>query len=530
MKKKKIGLMPALFIGISSILGSGLLFVPYRAAMIAGPAAIIAWLFCGGLILLLALCMAELTVLYPKRGLAAIIPTISHNKFFGFPFAIANWLGVVAVIGLEADASIQYLINLLPNTKPYLYAGEQLTLTGNMLSIFLVVIYCLINYWGIKAFVKANNIIAVLKIVVPIVISLVIIGVAFHPQNFTLVHNQFIPYGVNSILSAALMSGIFVSFNGFQSISSFASEIKNPKKNICLALILSITLCLCIYLLLQVAFISAFPSDILQDAGWTKIEMNAPMVELSVLIGLNLLTSIIYFGAVIIPTGAGIAFTGSAGRMFTAMTRNGQMPKFLGKIDPIYHLSRRSLLINTALAILFLLVFRSWGQLAEFLSLFHLISYLPIPIALYVLRQSRSVESYSFKVWGGQVIALFLFIIFTYLFTLGHLKIINQIFISFIILQTFFIGLNVHSWGEIVEAIEQCFGLILYFLGLWVLAYFSPTHYSGMNDKLFVLIVTIFSLIAFYGLTKYKSKTSTELTGLFNLEKTPKFDKLVEES
>lgn len=503
MEKKKIGLISAAFLGVSSIIGSGSLFAPYKTAVMAGPAALLTWLVSGGVILLLALCFAELASLYPKRGLAAIIPTLAYNKFFGFPFAIANWLGVVAVIGLEADATVQYCINLLPHLKPYLYANDQLTLTGNMFSILLVAVYCLINYWGVVTLVKANNVLAVLKILIPAVMALVIMAVAFHPANFTLVNGRFIPYGMGSILAPILTSGILVSFNGFQSIVSFSSEIQRPEKTIPLALVISLLFCLMIYLLLQSAFIGAIPSAMLAGGGWQGIQFSAPMVELAGLIGLSTFTSIIYCNAMITPAGSGVTFTGSAGRMFTAMTKNGQMPEFLGKINRVYHVSRRSLLINSGLAILFLLVCRSWNQLAEFLSILHIISYLPIPLALYIFRQTELNREHSFRLWGGRTIALFLFVIFTYLFTLGRLKIITEIFILFFIFQVIFVALNVKTRHEIFSAVKACLGVIIYFSGLWLLTYFSSLHYLAIP----------FGVVAFYGLTRYQSASSSEARG-----------------
>ena len=95
-KSNKIGLLSAIFLGVSAIMGSGWLFAPYRASLIAGPAAIYAWIIGAVLVGLLSLGYAELAAVYPKRGLSAIIPTLSHNKFFGFPFALANWLVGVA--------------------------------------------------------------------------------------------------------------------------------------------------------------------------------------------------------------------------------------------------------------------------------------------------------------------------------------------------------------------------------------------------------------------------------------------------
>lgn len=510
MNKKNIGLISATFLGVSSILGSGWLFSPYKTAAIAGPGALITWVVSGAIMLLLALCFAEVASLYPKRGLAAIIPALSHNKFFGFPFAIANWLGIVAVIGLEADATIQYLMNLTPQFRPYLYSNDQLTWAGNSLSIGLVVFYCLVNYWGAMTLTKANNIMAILKVIVPVTTSLIIISVAFHPHNFTMVNNSFLPYGAKSILGAILTTGIIISFNGFQSIVSFASEIKKPERTIPLALIISLIFCLGIYVLLQIAFIGAIPPEMLAN-GWHELEFSAPMIQLSVLLGLGLLTSIIYFGATIAPSGAGIAFTGTATRMFTAMSRNGQMPSVFDTSHPVYHFSRRSLIANTVLAILFLVMFRSWSQLAEFLSLFHVISYLPIPIALCVFRNAIVHRDYPFRLWGGRFIALFVFTMFTYLFTMGHLKTVTDIFLLFAAFQIAFIALNVKSINEAANAIKQCLGIIVYFAGLWLLTYIAPIR-SGINDHVYTILVIAFSITAFFGLIRYKPNSAAELT------------------
>lgn len=500
MEKNKVGLISAIFLGVSSIIGSGSLFSPYKTAVIAGPGAIFSWLIAGGIILLLALCFAELAALYPKRGLSAIIPTLSHNKFFGFPFAIANWLGVVIVIGLEADATVQYLINLTPKFSPYFYINNQLTFYGNILSICFVLFYSLINYWGAAILVKANNILAILKIIIPLIIALTIIGFAFHPINFTLVNNQLIPYGFSSILTPILTSGILVSFNGFQVVASFSSEIKQSEKNILLALVIALVICLFIYILLQIAFIGAVPTAMLVNGGWSQLKFNAPMVELALLIGLHTFTSIIYFSSIITPSGSGVTAIGAAGRMFTAMSRNGQMPKFFAKINPVHNLSRRSLILNMSLAILFLLIFHSWSQLAEFLTLIHIISYLPIPLALCVFRNLQDHQAYPFRLFGGRVISALLFIILTYLVTLSALKTITEIFTLFLIFQIIFISLNVKSWPELRIAIKQGAGAFIYFTGIWIFIFLSPRQLTVWN----AIPIIIFAILSFYALIKYQ--------------------------
>lgn len=500
MKQRNIGLFSAVFLGISSIIGSGWLFAPYKAAQVAGPAAIYSWIIGAFIIGLLAMCFAEVSGIYPRRGLSAIIPTLSHNRFFGFPFAVANWLGIVAVIALEATATIQYLINLFPSLEHLFFFNAQLTLTGTGLAVVLIFLFCLANFWGASVLAKTNNIFTILKIIVPVVTALMIMSVAFHHANFTIVNHSVMPYGPQSVLTAILTTGIIIAFNGFQTVISFASEVKKPHKTIPLSIIISIVFCLGVYLLLQYAFIGAIPTSALSH-GWQALSYNAPMVEISAMLGLGMLTTIIYFGATISPTGTAIAFTGTSTRMFTAMSRNQQMPKYFDKVHPIFGVSRRSLITNTLLATLFLAVFRSWSQLAEVLSLFHVISYLPIPIALCVLRGNISKNKYPFRLPYGKTIALCVFTLFTTLFTMGDIHTITNIMLIFACTQFIFISLNVKSISDLFSSIRQCYLLILFFLGMYILTYFSPENYPSAQNDIFLPAAILFSVFSFFMLT-----------------------------
>lgn len=182
---KKIGLVSASFLGLTSIIGSGWLFASYRAAQVAGPASILSWVIAMIVIALLAFCLVEIAVRFPIRGLSAAIPSLTHNKYFGFPFAIANWLGIVAVIGLEAEAVIQYGVTLVPSVRPQFFNHGELTVMGDSLVIILVIAFTGLNFWGARLMVRVNNTLSILKVIVPIVVALAIIFVAFHPSNFT---------------------------------------------------------------------------------------------------------------------------------------------------------------------------------------------------------------------------------------------------------------------------------------------------------------------------------------------------------
>jgi amino acid transporter len=498
MAAKKISLASAVGLGVSAIIGSGWLFAPYRCALVAGPGAIFSWIIAAVLVCFLGLCFSEIAALYPRRGLAAIIPTISHNKYFGFPFAVANWLGIVAVIPLEAMATIQYLIYLTPSMKPVFFLYGSLTTVGTLLAIALVVLFALVNYWGTKIMVKTNNIFAVLKVIIPVVVSIAIIAVSFHGKNFIAEKHSVIPYGMSSVFNAILSSGIIIAFNGFQTIVSFASEVDKPARTIPKAVVISILLCLMIYLLLQVAFIAGIPPALISH-GWSHLSMYAPIIQLTLMLGLGMLTSIIYFGATVAPSGTGIAFFGASTRMFTAMSRNKQMPSYFSQVDPVIGLSRRSLLFNMGLAIAFLVFFRSWSSLAVIISLLHVLAYLPIPIALCVFRKNLAGRGYPYIVPYGRAVSLLLFVAFTYILSLSSVKGLVALLGMISVFQAGFILLNIKSWSHCLEVLKQCSGLAIFLFGLLLINYLSYTvrisQFSHYHGAIVILMACFFFLI-----------------------------------
>ncbi|ODN41971.1 APC family permease [Piscirickettsia litoralis] len=396
--KHKIGLVSATFAGVASIIGSGWLFAAYYTAKEAGPASILAWIITAAIILVLGIALAEIAAQYPKRGLLTRAMTISHGKDSGFIFALANWLGIVAVIPTEAEGSVQYIANLSPTLMAALFNTQtnQLTTLGLLATSVLIMLYFILNWWGIKLLVRANNLITIFKLIIPAITAIAILLAAFHSSNFTSYQHSFMPYGISSVFTAIISAGIIYSFNGFQTIVAFSSEIKNPKRNIPLAIILAISICLLLYLLLQISFLGAVsPSNVVQ--GWHNLNFHSPLVQLTALLGLNFINIILYIDAFVSPSGTGLAYTGSTGRMLCAMAQEKQAPSFFAKLHPVYNFSRRALVFNIIIAISMLVVFRSWAALVTALSLFHIISYMAVPLTLKKLRHTLKPDDKAFK-------------------------------------------------------------------------------------------------------------------------------------
>jgi amino acid transporter len=77
------GIVGLLFASTTSMVGSGWLFGSYHAAKIAGPLSIGSWVLGAIIIMLIALCFAELAALFPRSGALVHMSHASHGEGLG---------------------------------------------------------------------------------------------------------------------------------------------------------------------------------------------------------------------------------------------------------------------------------------------------------------------------------------------------------------------------------------------------------------------------------------------------------------
>lgn len=492
---KQPSLFSAIAIGVGCMVGSGWLFAAYYAAQYAGPASIISWVIGALLALMLALLLAEITTMYKERGLFSRLLSISHgNKDFGFIVAISNWLGLLIVIPSEATATVQYLSSTFPQFSNNFMQNGQLTSWGIGCVVFLVLIYGFVNYWGIRGLAKVNNIITTFKFIIPIITGILLIFVSFHSENFTAYKGSFAPYGTGHIFSAVVQSGIFYSFYGFSTIALFGAELKNPKKNIPLALVGSVAICLIIYLVLQVAFIGALPQDMVAK-GWHQLHFTSPLSQLLLLVNLNVWSMILYVDSAISPSGTGIVYSGSATRMLTGMAKDGQMPLYFDKLHPIFNLSRRSLFASIAMSIIVVLFFRSWQSIMVMVTAVQLIACVAIPVAFTKLRISQPEKERLFRFKGGSVVSPLIYLLVMYLMIQAGT---HALVASFIVNWGFFLAYAVSFYRGNVRLIIRAFlstwTMLVYMLLTLAFSLWQNHHWLSIKAFWIALIIASFTM------------------------------------
>src|ERR1700744_4649803 len=379
--RREVGTIALMFTGLGSIIGSGWVFGAWRAAQLAGPGAIYAWIIGAVVIMFVAVNYAELGAMLPESGGAVRYGHYSHGSLVGFVAGWAAWIAIVSVIPVEAEASVQYMSSWPWAWAHALYvhaANGQgvLSVAGLLISAVLVVIYFLVNFWSVKVFADTNSAITFFKLIVPAATAIALMCGGFHSENFHVgVHVGRHVGNLAAILTAVATSGIVFSYNGFQSPVNLAGEARHPGRSVPFAIFGSIALSTVVYLMLQVAFLASVAPDHLGE-GWAALEYSSPFAQLALALNLNWLALFLYADALVSPSGTGSTYPATTARMIYAMERSGTVPAVFGRVHPKYGIPRPAMWFNLLVSFIFLFFFRGWGKLAYGMAGVYISTYL----------------------------------------------------------------------------------------------------------------------------------------------------------
>ena len=395
--KRDVGLIGLTFVSVSGMMGSGWLFAPLLAAQEAGPAAVLAWLIGGGLILLIALTFAEVSSLLPIAGGIARLPHFSYGNVVSMVMGFTAWVGYAS----NAPIATLILMEYASHNIPWIYQGDvkahDMSPAGMAVAGGILLVMVLINIVGVRALAMCNTALTWAKLIIPLVIGIALVAAHFDTGNFT-GGGGFAPFGVGGVLTAIATGGVIFAFTGFRHAIDLAGETRNPKVTIPLALTLSVVICTLLYGFVQVAFIGALEADQLSQ-GWGKLDLNhglGPIAAVAAALGLVWAGVVIYGGAIIAPFAGGLVSTGSNARLTLALARNGFFLPFFDALSrsgvPV-----RGLLINYVVSLFMVLVI-PFQQLVTLNVATIVLSFAVGPLSVYCFREQLADRARGYSV------------------------------------------------------------------------------------------------------------------------------------
>lgn len=503
--KRRLSLLDLTFLGCGSIIGSGWLYGAMNGAKLAGSWAWVSWLLGAVIFLLIGLVYAELSAAMPRSGGFLRYPDYTHGTMVGYLIGFASLLGYTSVIGVEVEAVRGYASYWWHGLEA---AGGGPSLLGFIVQAALVVVFFLMNYWSVNFFGKTNTIITFFKFVVPILIVIILFA-NMDFSNFSTGGAD--PGGLHGIFSAVVGAGIAFSFLGFRQAVDFAAEARNPQRDTAWAIILSIVLCLALYILLQIAFIGAVPAD-LMSGGWASINWDSPWVKLADTLGIVWLANLVLIDSAISPAATGNIFLSGTARMMFAFSKNGLFYSIFAKVDKRTGLPRGALWLALVLAIAWTLPgqFQTWEGLVTAVTSAFVLTYMTGPISAGALRKRAPDLKRPFRLKGLSWISPLAFIaasLVAFWSGFDTLLLLIGIIVGSLVLYFAFVDKDEGFRKTLKEDFMSCiwmFGFYAFILIISFIGSFGPTNAAGdlpyqlISGPWDSIIVAIGALIIYY--------------------------------
>jgi amino acid transporter len=402
MLKRDISTTNILVASAGGMIGSGWLFSPFISAQMAGSNALIAWVIAAIFMLFIALPLCELGTMFPISGGMSNYPTFTHGKEVGFLFAWTSWLSYVVMTPIEIQAILQYSSHFFPILIVNDASVFELSGYGYVAAMGIMLFVVILNSYGIKLLVECNKYASIIKFILPsiAIVSLLNFAPSFSNLNIHLSDKQ----SWVEIFTALSTGGIAFAFTGFQNGLILAGEVKNPQRNIPIAILGALLIGFILYFMLQLSFIVAIPQKYLAN-GWHSLAYpgdSGPLVGLTLLLGLGVVATLLMIDAAFSPFGTTLVYTAATSRILYGMALNEHLPKIFLKVNR-HKIPYVTLYANLLVGMLSFLPFPGWQKLVAFLSSASILSYSIGPICLLAMRKLQPQTERPFKLSGALV-------------------------------------------------------------------------------------------------------------------------------
>ncbi len=347
------------------MLGSGIFVLPGLAAAKTGSSVWLAYLLASLCILPAALSKSELATAMPSSGGTYVYIERAFGPILGTVAGIGLWLSLLlkssfALVGFGDYLSI--LISMDPNLT-------------RLVTIFFLGIILLLNVLGVKKVGKVQIVIVALSL---ICLTLVLIfGLPEVNKTFL---KPFLTNGSMGLVSTVAF--VYISYAGVTKVAAIAGEIKNPNKNLPLAMILSLFIMTTIYVSITFVLVGNIPLEALE-------EDIKPIYTISNMLGGEYVG---YAAAVIgVITLISMANSGvlAASRFPFAMARHKLLPEFMSTIHSKY-LTPTVTIIITCFVMALVILFLDVEKIAKLASAFMVMMFMVVNAAVIVLRETSA--------------------------------------------------------------------------------------------------------------------------------------------
>lgn len=322
--KRELGLWGAIMMGMGSIVGTGVFVSIGIAAGIAGPAVILAVVVAALVAACNGLSSAQLAASHAVSGGTYEYGYRYLTPWLGFT---AGWMFLLAKSASAATAALGfagYLLNAFGGNGQSLLVG---------IAVAAVVVLTAVVLSGIRRSNFTN--IAIVSVTLGALLFFVLAGLPLvfgnGGANFTPFFQSPAENGANpwqALLHASAL--MFVAYTGYGRIATMGEEVREPRRIIPRAIIITMGLTMLLYTAVAVVGIGSVGAVTLSAAA---TQQAAPLVTAARNFAFPGSAQILAIGAITAMLGVLLNLLLGLSRVLLAMGRRGDMPRVLGSLN-----------------------------------------------------------------------------------------------------------------------------------------------------------------------------------------------------
>jgi len=365
---------------INLTVGAGIFGLPAKIQALVGNYSIVVVAMCGLLIALIALCFAEVASRFDRTGGPQLYASVAFGPAAGFT---VGWLLWISRIGSCAAVS-----NLLVDYGKVLWPALNHPGARAATICLLVSAYTWINIRGIRQTAAVSTAFTVSKLL-PL-IAFVAVGLFFiDPQSLQLGP----PPALNDLSTGILLAAF--AFLGFDATTVLAGEVRDARRAIPFAILLSVGAVIILYTLIQIVCVGT----LLELAG-----SEHPLADVArVFIG-PWASSAVALAAIVAAAGVFGASMTPGTRLLFAMADQHQLPSTLAYVHARFRTPVAAILV-TAVAALVLAVSGSFIYVVKITLIARVTVYAITCVILPIFRRRKNLPPAAFHVPAGVAIA-----------------------------------------------------------------------------------------------------------------------------
>jgi basic amino acid/polyamine antiporter, APA family len=408
---RDLGVSHAAAVVVGTIIGSGIFLVPSEMMQYVGSAKLVylAWIVGGLLSFFGALTYAELGAMRPQAGGEYVYVRDGYGPLSGFLYA---WTWFVIAKPASVATIVTGLVRILGTFPVFSFFSTKVIATpfslswGQIVAISAAILISALNYAGVKKAGEFQLVFTLLK--VAIILGIVFICFSGVGNAAGRGWDNFAGTfpgangGVGGFM-AALVAALW-AYDGWNDLNMVAGEVKQPERNIPIALIVGVATVGVLYMLMNAGVQYMLPASAV--AASPRPASDAVALALGS-VGAGIVSAGMAVSLLVTLNGTIM----SGGRIPYAVARDGYFFHALAAVHPRFHTPAIAIVVQAALSIALLLLGASFGQLFSLAIFAEWLFYMIASSTVFVFRWREPDAPRPYRMWGYPIVpALFVIV------------------------------------------------------------------------------------------------------------------------